>query len=122
MAAYQATETIGMPECRINLAQATTYLACCPKSNAAYAGIDAALADVRQNSVLPVPMHLRDGHYAGAARLGHGVGYQYAHDSADGWVSQDYLGVEREYYQPVNRGREAEFRQRLQELRERKKS
>jgi putative ATPase len=69
-----------------------------------------------------VPMHLRDGHYAGAARLGHGVGYQYAHDSADGWVSQDYLGVEREYYQPVNRGREAEFRQRLQELRERKKS
>jgi putative ATPase len=121
MAAYQATETIGMPECRINLAQATTYLACCPKSNAAYAAIDAALADVRQNSVLPVPMHLRDGHYAGAARLGHGVGYQYAHDAADGWVSQDYLGVEREYYQPVDRGRELEFRQRLQELRERKK-
>ncbi|MCP4508725.1 MAG: replication-associated recombination protein A, partial [Fuerstiella sp.] len=73
-AAFQATETIGMPECRINLAQATTYLACAPKSNAAYKAIDAALQDVRTNSVLPVPMHLRDGHYKGAEKLGHGVG------------------------------------------------
>lgn len=121
MAAYQATETIGMPECRINLAQATTYLACVPKSNASYVAIDAALADIRQNSVVPVPMHLRDGHYAGAARLGHGKGYQYAHESADGWVNQDYLGVEREYYQPVDRGREQEFRERLNELRRRRR-
>ena len=97
-AAYQATETIGMPECRINLAQATTYLACAPKSNAAYKAIDAALQDVRTNSVLPVPMHLRDGHYKGAEKLGHGVGYQYAHDSDDGWVEQDYLGVPKQYY------------------------
>ena len=65
-AAFQATETIGMPECRITLAQATTYLACAPKSNAAYKAIEAALLDVRTNSVLPVPMHLRDGHYKGA--------------------------------------------------------
>ncbi len=121
MAAYQATETIGMPECRINLAQATTYLACAPKSNASYVAIDAALADIRQNSVVPVPMHLRDGHYVGAARLGHGKGYQYAHESADGWVNQDYLGVEKEYYQPVDRGREQEFRERLNELRRRRR-
>ncbi len=97
VAAWQAVETVGMPECRINLAQAVTFLACAQKSNAAYTAIDAALADVRQNSILPVPMHLRDGHYAGAERLGHGTGYQYAHDSADGWVSQDYLGVPKQY-------------------------
>jgi len=121
-AAWQATETIGMPECRINLAQATTYLACAPKSNASYLAIDAAIADVRQNTLVPVPMHLRDGHYAGAERLGHGIGYEYAHDSAEGWVNQDYLGVDRQYYRPVDRGKEAEFRQRLEELRSRRKS
>lgn len=120
-AAWQATETIGMPECRINLAQATTYLACAPKSNASYAAIDAAIADVRQNTLVPVPMHLRDGHYAGSERLGHGVGYEYAHDSAEGWVNQDYLGVDRQYYHPVDRGKEAEFRIRLEELRSRRK-
>jgi putative ATPase len=117
MAAFQATETIGMPECRINLAQATTYLACAPKSNAAYVGIDRALSDVRQQSVLPVPMHLRDGHYAGAERLGHGVGYQYPHDAATGWLPQDYLGVEKVYYEPVDRGRESHFRRKLDDLR-----
>ncbi len=116
-AAWQATETIGMPECRINLAQATTYLACAPKSNASYLAIDAAIADVRQNTLVPVPMHLRDGHYAGSERLGHGVGYEYAHDSAEGWVNQDYLGVDRQYYHPVDRGKESEFRQRLEQLR-----
>lgn len=119
-AAFQATETIGMPECRINLAQATTYLACAEKSNASYAAIDAALSELRNQSVLPVPMHLRDGHYKGAERLGHGKGYVYPHDAADGWVPQDYLGVDRIYYEPTNRGREADFRQRLVELRERR--
>ncbi len=120
-AAWQATETIGMPECRINLAQATTYLACAPKSNASFLAIDAAIADVRQNTLVPVPMHLRDGHYAGSERLGHGVGYEYTHDSAEGWVNQDYLGVDRQYYHPVDRGKEAEFRIRLEELRSRRK-
>lgn len=120
VAAWQAVETVGMPECRINLAQAVTFLACAQKSNAAYIAIDAALSDVRQNSILPVPMHLRDGHYAGAARLGHGEGYQYAHDAAEGWVNQDYLGVPKQYYQPVDRGAEAEFLQRLNELRSRR--
>lgn len=109
-AAFQATETIGMPEVRINLAQATTYLACAPKSNASYIAIDAALNDVRTQSVLPVPMHLRDGHYKGSERLGHGKGYKYAHDSEDGFVEQDYLGVKKRYYEPVDRGRESEFR------------
>lgn len=117
VAAWQAVETVGMPECRINLAQAVTFLACAPKSNAAYVAIDAAIADVRQNSILPVPMHLRDGHYPGAAKLGHGTGYQYAHDSPDGWVNQDYLGVEKHYYQPTSRGAEAELLKRLTELR-----
>jgi putative ATPase len=121
-AAWQATETIGMPECRINLAQATTYLACAPKSNASYAAIEAAIADVRQNTLVPVPMHLRDGHYAGAEKLGHGVGYQYAHDAAGGWVDQDYLGVDRQYYQPVERGKEAEFLKTLAEHRSRRQS
>lgn len=119
-AAWQATETIGMPECRINLAQATTYLACAAKSNASYAAIDAAIADVRQNTLVPVPMHLRDGHYAGAEKLGHGAGYQYSHDTADGWVNQDYLGVDRIYYQPTDRGKEAEFLARLTEFRSRR--
>ncbi|MCA9034016.1 MAG: replication-associated recombination protein A [Planctomycetaceae bacterium] len=119
-AAFQATETIGMPECRINLAQAATYLACAEKSNAAYAGIDAALHDVRTQSILPVPMHLRDGHYKGAEKLGHGQGYQYPHDSTEGWLPQDYLGVTKSYYKPVPRGREAVFRQRLEEFRKRR--
>ncbi|MDG2129168.1 MAG: replication-associated recombination protein A [Fuerstiella sp.] len=121
-AAYQATETIGMPECRINLAQATTYLACAPKSNAAYKAIDAALQDVRTNSVLPVPMHLRDGHYKGAEKLGHGVGYQYAHDSDDGWVEQDYLGVPKQYYEPVSRGYEIQFRVWVDKLRQQQRT
>ncbi|APZ96953.1 replication-associated recombination protein A [Fuerstiella marisgermanici] len=117
-AAFQATETIGMPECRINLSQATTYLACAPKSNAAYKAIDAALHDVRNQTVLPVPMHLRDGHYKGAEKLGHGKGYKYAHDSEDGWVAQDYLGVEKQYYEPVARGHEVQFLDWVNHLRQ----
>ena len=119
-AAFQATEMIGMPECRINLAQATTYLACSPKSNASYIAIDSALQDVRSKSILPVPVHLRDRHYKGAQRLGHGDNYQYPHDTAEGWCDQDYLGVPKTYYRPADRGCEAEFRQRLEELRERR--
>ncbi len=116
-AAAQAVELVGMPECRIPLAQAVTYVALAPKSNAAYAAIDAAIADVQSRRVLPVPIHLRDASYSGAKRLGHGQGYQYAHDAPEGWVDQDYLGVERHYYEPVERGLEAELRRRLDELR-----
>jgi putative ATPase len=115
-AAADATEFVGMPECRILLAQAVAYVATAPKSNASYAAIDAALNDVRTQRVLPVPMHLRDAHYAGAKTLGHGTGYQYAHNSPEGWVDQDYLGVDRSYYVPVDRGFEAELRRRMEEL------
>jgi putative ATPase len=118
--AAQATEMVGMPECRIILSQAVIYVALAPKSNASYKAIDAALTDVRERRVLPVPTHLRDASYRGAKRLGHGQGYQYAHDGPEGWVDQDYLGVDREYYQPTDRGLEAELRRRLEELRQRK--
>ena len=119
-AAAEATDRIGMPECRIILAQAVTYLACAPKSNAAYVAIDAAIDDVRHQRVVPVPVHLRDSHYQGAKQLGHGEGYQYAHSGDGGWVDQDYLGVEKAYYEPTDRGAEAEIRKRLEELRRRR--
>ena len=119
-AAAQATMFIGMPECRIILSQAATYVALAPKSNAAYIAIDEALDDVRQRRVLPVPTHLKDSHYGGAKKLGHGEGYQYAHSSEDGWVDQDYLGVDRSYYRPVDRGFESELTSRLDGFRERR--
>lgn len=121
-AAANATEFIGLPECRIPLAQAVTYIATAPKSNASYVAIDAALEDVRSHRTLPVPMHLKDSHYSGAERLGHGEGYQYAHAAPEGWVDQDYLGVEKTYYEPVDRGYESEIRKRLQALRERRRT
>ena len=119
-AAAQATEFVGLPECRIPLAQAAMYIALAPKSNASIIAIDAALSDIRGHRVLPVPVHLRDAHYGGAKRLGHGEGYHYAHDSPEGWVAQDYLGVERTYYEPVDRGFEAELRKRLAEMKQRR--
>jgi putative ATPase len=119
VAAMQATEFVGLPECQLPLAQAVTYLACAPKSNAATVGIGEARRDVREGRLLRVPVHLRDRHYAGAKRLGHGEGYQYAHDAADGVAAQDYLGVDREYYRPVPRGFEQELAQRLESLRAR---
>ena len=82
VAAAHACELVGLPECQLTLAQAVTYLACAPKSNAATLGIGEARAEVREGRLLPVPVHFRDSHYAGAKRLGHGEGYQYAHDSA----------------------------------------
>ena len=120
--AAQATLFVGMPECRIILSQAATYVALAPKSNAAYVAINEAMQDVRERRVLPVPTHLQDRHYAGAERLGHGEGYQYAHDSDDGWVNQDYLGVERSYYRPVDRGFESELKQRLEEFKSRRQT
>jgi putative ATPase len=101
----------------LNLAQAVTYLACAPKSNAATLAITEAKADVREGRLLPVPVILRDSHYSGAKRLGHGAGYQYSHDSPDAVAAQDYLGIEREYYRPVERGFETELSQRLQSIR-----
>jgi putative ATPase len=119
VAAMQATEFVGLPECQLPLAQAVTYLACAPKSNAATIGIGEARRDVAEGRLLPVPVHLRDRHYAGAKRLEHGAGYQYAHDAEGGIAAQDYLGVEREYYRPVPRGFEAELAERLITIRAR---
>ncbi len=117
VACMQACEQIGLPECQFALAQTVAYLACAPKSNASTRAISQARDDVRERAVVPVPSHLRDGHYAGAAELGRGVGYQYAHDAADGVAAQDYLGVDRVYYQPVPRGFELELQHRLETLR-----
>jgi putative ATPase len=119
VATMQACEFVGLPECQLSLAQAVTYLACAPKSNASTVAIGEALADVREGRLLPVPVHLRDRHYPGAARLEHGEGYQYAHDHDDAIAAQDYLGVEREYYRPVDRGFERELAARLEKIRER---
>lgn len=113
VAAFQASEFIGLPEARIPLAQAAVYLACAPKSNASYAAIDAASAAVRQGVAVAVPTHLRDASYAGAERLGHGAGYDYAHAGEEGYIPQEY-GVPRgAFYTPSDRGREAEFAERL---------
>jgi putative ATPase len=117
VAAAHACELVGLPECQLNLAQAVTYLACAPKSNAATVGIGEARSDVREGRLLPVPVHLRDSHYGGAKRLGHGQDYQYAHDSPDAVAAQDYLGVDREYYRPTDRGFERELAQRLEKIR-----
>lgn len=116
-AAAAATDRVGMPECRIILAQAVTYLATAPKSNAAYKAIDAAIEDVENDRVIPVPKHLRDSHYKGAESLGYGEGYQYAHASPTGYVEQDYLGVDKHYYEPVDRGYEVTIREYLEQLR-----
>ncbi|MBN2476469.1 MAG: replication-associated recombination protein A [Pirellulales bacterium] len=119
VAAAGACELVGLPECQLTLAQAVTYLACAPKSNAATVGIGEARRDVREGRVLPVPVHLKDRHYAGAKRLGHGEGYQYAHDHPDAIAAQDYLGVQRQYYRPVERGFERELAERLKAIRAR---
>ncbi|MGE3777333.1 MAG: replication-associated recombination protein A, partial [Pirellulaceae bacterium] len=122
VAALHACEFVGLPECQLTLSQTVTYLACAPKSNASTLAISEALADVRQGRLVPVPVHLRDSHYRGAEQLGHGVGYEYAHDAPDGIAAQDYLGVEREYYRPVERGFEAELARRLERIRDRLRS
>jgi putative ATPase len=117
VAAMQACEFIGLPEAQLTLSQTVTYLACAPKSNAATTAISEARQDIREGRLLPVPVHLRDSHYGGAQRLGHGKDYEYAHNAEGGVASQDYLGVEREYYRPVDRGQEAEIAQRLEQIR-----
>lgn len=121
VSAMQACEFIGLPECQLTLSQAVIYLSLAPKSNAATTAIGDARRDVREGSLIPVPVHLRDGHYAGSERLGHGKGYQYSHESEDGIAAQDYLGVDRTYYQPTDRGLEKELQVRLEEIRKRLK-
>jgi len=120
VAAADAVAFIGMPEGRIPLAEATVYLATTAKSNAAYNAINAAIADVRAGGFGRVPMHLRDAHYPGAKRLGHGKGYKYAHDSEIGIVAQQYLPDElvgRRYYEPTSHGAERDVSARLEKIR-----
>ncbi|WP_315067763.1 replication-associated recombination protein A [uncultured Microbacterium sp.] len=120
VAAADAVAFIGMPEGRIPLAEATVYLATTAKSNAAYVGIDAAIADIRAGGFGRVPLHLRDAHYPGAKRLGHGRGYVYSHDSEFGVVPQQYLPDEldgRHYYEPKNLGAERDIGARLERIR-----
>ena len=120
VAAARAVEFVGLPECRINLSQAVTYLALAPKSNAAYKAVDAALEDVRREGNQPPPPHLRSANYRGAKELGHGAGYKYPHASG-GWVAQEYLPERlsgRRYYVPI-RGVESELAARLEEIRRR---
>jgi putative ATPase len=113
-ACFDIVEKIGMPEAQLTLGQAAIYMATAPKSNASATGIWAAMKDVREGRTIPVPRHLKDGHYPGSKRLGHGQGYKYAHDFSGGFVEQDYLGVPVIYYEPTDRGFEAELQRRLQ--------
>lgn len=116
VAAAQSVQLIGMPEARLSLAQATIAAATAPKSNAVIVAIDGALADLRAGNIGLVPPHLRDAHYSGAAKLGHGTRYLYAHDSPHGVAAQQYLPdelVDARYYQPTNHGNEAQIAERL---------
>ncbi len=120
VAAARAVEFVGLPEGRINLAQAVVHLATAPKSNAVIAAIDAAIADVRDGRTGAVPVHLRDGHYAGARGLGHGVGYRYPHDDPRGVLPQRYApdeAADRDYYTPTRHGAERAVAERLDKLR-----
>ncbi|MBU8810326.1 replication-associated recombination protein A [Mycolicibacterium goodii] len=120
VAAAQTVQLIGMPEAQLTLAHATVHLATAPKSNAVTTALGAAMNDIRAGKAGLVPPHLRDGHYSGAAKLGHAVGYRYSHDHPDGVVAQQYppdelVGVD--YYRPTNRGYEREISTRLDKLR-----
>jgi putative ATPase len=110
-AALKAVEFVGMPEGRIPLAQATTYLALAPKSNACYTAIEAALEDITKEETMEVPDHLKDSHYPGAKKLGRGSGYKYPHDYG-GQVAQEYLKRKKKYYVPPGQGSESKDAER----------
>lgn len=114
VAAHHAVEFIGWPEGELPLAEATVYCATAPKSNASAKGIWDAKADVEQGRTLPVPEHLRDTHYKGAARLGHGKGYKYAHDFEGHIVEQEYVPTTKKYYEPGDQGFELKVRERIE--------
>ena len=121
VAAAQAVQLIGLPEGRLNLAQATIALAVAPKSNAVIKAIDAASSDVRAGRIGPVPAHLRDAHYGGSKKIGHGKGYRYAHDAPFGVVEQQYapdVVADAAYYEPTTHGAEAAVKDRWTRLRQ----
>ena len=115
-AAMQVAEFVGMPEARIPLAQAVCYIACAPKSNAAYLGVEKAMKDVEESRTLEVPKHLKDANYRGAEKLGHGVDYKYAHDYEDHYVDQEYIPEKRIYYEPTDIGYEKKIKEYLDKL------
>ncbi|WP_300714793.1 replication-associated recombination protein A [uncultured Acetatifactor sp.] len=115
-----AVERIGMPEAQIILAQAASYVACAPKSNSACEAIFSAMQEVGRTGNLPIPAHLQDAHYKGAAKLGRGTGYKYAHDYPNHYVKQQYLPYEldgKEFYKPSGNGYEAKIREHMQRIR-----
>lgn len=120
VSASLASERVGMPEAQIILAQAAAYIACAPKSNAAVNAISEAMDVIKQTGNLPVPTHLQDAHYKGAANLGRGTGYQYAHDYPNNYVNQQYLPYElsgREFYRPSGNGYEVKIKEHMQRIR-----
>ncbi len=122
--AAQAVEFVGMPEARLNLAQAAAYLATAPKSNAVIMAIDNALSDVEKEAASAVPKHLRNSHYRGAIELGHGEGYKYPHNYPGHFVEQDYVPTEikgKRYYLPSNSGYEKKIKEYLLRLRRKNK-
>lgn len=120
VAAAQAVERIGMPESQIILAEATNYVACAPKSNASYLSIDAAMHMVASGQTPPIPVHLQDSHYKSAGKLGHGIGYQYAHDFKNHYVAQQYLPdalAGARFYEPTDMGYEKQIQDHLEKIR-----
>lgn len=115
-AAMQASEFIGFPEARIPLAQATIYISCAPKSNAAYMGIDNAMKEVENERTQEIPDHLKDSHYSGAKKLGHGEGYKYAHSYEGHYVEQDYMRKKKQFYFPTDMGYEKKIKEWLNNL------
>ncbi len=115
-AALNVAEFVGLPEARIPLAQAAVYVACAPKSNAVYLGIDQALEDVKTKKAGNVPAHLRDASYSGAEKLGHGQGYKYVHDFPNHYVPQQYMPFQATYYSPTEQGYEKKIKDRLDKL------
>ena len=118
--AFLAIERIGMPEAQIILSQAATYVATAPKSNAAYGAVDEAMREVEKSGNLPIPPHLQDAHYKGAAKLGHGTGYLYSHDFKNHYVEQQYLPYElsgHEFYRPDGQGYEVKIREHMKKIR-----
>ncbi|MBP3476032.1 MAG: replication-associated recombination protein A [Lachnospiraceae bacterium] len=121
VSASLAVERIGMPEAQIILSQAASYVACAPKSNAACEAVFAAAREVEQSGNLPIPTHLQDAHYKGAARLGHGTGYKYAHDYPNHYVEQQYLPDQltgKRFYTPTGNGYEAKIRDYMKRIKE----
>ncbi|MCX5669380.1 MAG: replication-associated recombination protein A [Candidatus Omnitrophica bacterium] len=117
-AALQISEFVGMPEARIPLAQAVIYVTCAPKSNASYLAVERATQDIKENKVQEVPDHLKDASYSGAEKLGHGLGYKYAHDYPEHFVKQKYTCKKVCYYEPTDIGHEAKIKERLEKLRQ----